>query len=128
MEPDFDEILRLLAVLKRQYKAANLSYAAVAAAIGVSEPTVKRRMAGKGLSLQGLAELCRAANLRIADLAAMAGEKTQQERPRLTDVQIQKLLNDPALGMIWRIALAGLEPGSASHGNSVWMKQHLVSS
>lgn len=106
MKPDSDEILRLLAVLKLAYKTANLSYAAVAAAIGVSEPTVKRRMAGRGLSLQGLAELCRVADLRITDLAAMAGEKTQQERPRLSDVHIRRLVDDSALGLVcvllWR--------------------------
>ena len=110
MKSGSGEISRLLAVLKQQYKAANLSYAEVGVMIGVSEPTIKRRMAGKGLSLQGLAQLCRAVDLRITDLAALAAENGQQERPRLTEAHIQYLSDDPALGMTSMLLWRGWSP------------------
>ena len=91
------EELRMLHVLKRLYKAAGLRYAQVALELDVSEMTVKRYMAGIGLSLHVLKKLCLVANTTIFELAQLAAQEDAVNRLRTDDKQEEALAGDNVL-------------------------------
>jgi predicted XRE-type DNA-binding protein len=52
------ELQQLLVTLKRQIKARGLTYRDVAAALKLSEPSVKRLFSTGNLSLERLVDIC----------------------------------------------------------------------
>ena len=82
--------------LKMHLKARGMTYADVARALKVSEPTVKRIFAGRNCTLKRLEEMCDVLQLELAELARgapRAGRLVNQ----LTRVQEEALMSDPAL-------------------------------
>lgn len=98
---DNEEIAALLAQLKRSYRHAGIAYADVASALEVSQPTVKRWMLGKGLTLSVLAQLCEVASLTISELVDAARNEEQSGLPLVTQAQTKAISGDIILGMVF---------------------------
>lgn len=89
-------VVELVDALKRLLKAQGLTYAALAARIGVSEATVKRMFSQRAISLGRLEQVCAALHVELSDLA----EEARRGRPPLAVLsaeQEQALVGDPAL-------------------------------
>jgi transcriptional regulator with XRE-family HTH domain len=93
------EIGRLLAALKHVYRVAGIHYADAAQTLDVSELTIKRWMAGKGLTLAALGRLCAVANITLAELIS-AGEASR-EKPIASSEQATTIATDVVSGMIF---------------------------
>jgi transcriptional regulator with XRE-family HTH domain len=108
--PFYDDMPVLLTTLKRVYKLARIRYADAAAVLGVSEMTVKRAMAGKGLSAAMLQRLCSAANIGLIELAELAKETIATRRPAATSAQTEAVIADPMIGMVYFLLANGWRP------------------
>lgn len=104
------ELQQLLATLKRQLKAQGLTYRDVAAALKISEPSVKRLFSTGNLSLDRLTELCALLNLTLAELAQEAASSLPR-LGRLDEKLEAELVSDPKLLLVatcslnhWRLA------------------------
>ena len=86
----------LVLVLKKELKASQMTYADLAAALGMSESSVKRMMSVAEMSLSRVDAICRALKLDFADLARrvaenqpLVSEMTQeQERAVVADKKL----------------------------------------
>lgn len=96
----------LIAELKRYLKARGLSYAGLAAELGLSESTVKRMFSKRAFSLERLEQVCGVLELEISDLVELANA----ERPYLTELtpaQEEALVNDPKLLLMTYLLING---------------------
>lgn len=84
----------LLAELKHALKDRNIRYRDIATHLGVSETTVKRNLAGRGVTLATLEAICAFADIRLFDLAEMAAQRRSTRARALTPEQEQALAND----------------------------------
>lgn len=84
----------LVAELKRHLKAQGLTYAALGAALDLSESSVKRLFARQSFSLKRLEQICHVLGLEIADLVALMNER-REFLTELTPAQEEALLADP---------------------------------
>jgi transcriptional regulator with XRE-family HTH domain len=91
MADEQDEPRQFLAALKRIFKAQGLRYADIAGRIGVSEGTVKRYLNKKGLTLDVLSQLCKAADVTLSELARLTAEENPRTPPATTTEQEQIL-------------------------------------
>lgn len=82
--------------LKMHLKARGMTYADVARALKVSEPTVKRMFAGRNCTLKRLEEMCDVLQVDIAELARGMPRPTHLV-DRLTRQQEEELMSDPEL-------------------------------
>lgn len=86
----------LLVVLKRELKAAHMTYADLAKSLGLAQSSVKRMLARGDMPLSRIDAICRALKLDFADLArqvadnqALLAELTQeQERAVVADKKL----------------------------------------
>ncbi len=86
----------LVDALKRLLKAQGLTYAALAARLGLSEPTVKRMLSKRSLTLERLEQICDVLHIGLSELV----EEAQRGAPALAELsaaQEQALVDDPAL-------------------------------
>ncbi|SDD65413.1 helix-turn-helix domain-containing protein [Aquimonas voraii] len=86
----------LVDALKRLLKAQGLTYAALAARLGISEPTVKRMLSKRTLTLERLEQICGVLQIGLSELA----EEAQRGAPALAELSVaqeQALVEDPAL-------------------------------
>jgi transcriptional regulator with XRE-family HTH domain len=106
-----EEIQRAMAILKDELRGRNLSYAAVARAMSVSERTVQRWMNDDHPSLDLIATLCETVDISLSELFALA-EHADDPRPRrLTVEQEQALVDTPMLGFLFTRLLQGWTAG-----------------
>lgn len=75
------EIPKMLTLLKQQFKQSGIRYAEIAERLEISEITVKRYLAGKGLTVAILEKLCGAAGLHLSDLTELLS-RDEEIRPR----------------------------------------------
>ena len=59
----------LVAVLKKELKSAQMTYADLALALGMAESSVKRMLSRGDMPLSRIDEICRALKIDFADLA-----------------------------------------------------------
>jgi transcriptional regulator with XRE-family HTH domain len=85
--------------LKAHFKARGMTYADVARALKVSEPTVKRIFATRNCTLARLDSLCELAQVDLADLARGL-PRADRLINRLTHEQEEELIRDPALLLV----------------------------
>ncbi len=88
--------------IKRQLKARGMTYADLAHAIGLSEPTVKRQLSRGGITLERLERICDALDTDFHELARTAG----RDRPlpmRLDMAQETALAADPRLLLVFHL-------------------------
>lgn len=98
------QVTGLLATLKRELKSQGITYADVAARLGLSESSVKRMFSGAKLSLGRLESLCQVVGMEITDLV----QKMTDERKRLamlTEEQEREVGADPRLLLVAVCAL-----------------------
>lgn len=82
--------------LKMHLKARGMTYADVARALGISEPTVKRIFAGRNCTLRRLDEICNVLQVELAELAR-GMPRAARLVSQLTRAQEEELMSDPAL-------------------------------
>jgi transcriptional regulator with XRE-family HTH domain len=82
--------------LKMHLKARGLTYADVARALKVSEPTVKRIFAGRNCTLKRLDEMCDVLQVELAELARGL-PRSARLVSQLTRAQEEQLMADPQL-------------------------------
>ena len=86
----------LISVLKRELKAAGMTYADLARALGMAESSVKRMLARGEMPLSRLDAICRALKLDFADLARQVADsqpllaelREEQERAVVADKKL----------------------------------------
>ena len=86
----------LISVLKRELKAAGMTYADLARALGMAESSVKRMLARGEMPLSRLDAICRALKLDFADLARQVADsqpllaelREEQERAVVADEKL----------------------------------------
>jgi transcriptional regulator with XRE-family HTH domain len=96
----------LVGELKRYLKAQGVTYAQVAARVGLSESSVKRLFASQTFTLQRLEEICNAVGLEIADLVELMNER-REFLTELTPEQEETLLGDTKLLLMTYLLING---------------------
>jgi transcriptional regulator with XRE-family HTH domain len=98
------EVTQLVDTLKRQLKLQGKTYRDVAAALELSEASVKRLFTSGQFSLERVVEVCNLLGFTLAELAqeAIAGERRLRT---LTAAQEKELVSDPMLLLIAVCAL-----------------------
>lgn len=98
------EIDQLLATVKHRLKTQGVTYRDLAAALGISEPTVKRMFATRRFSVDRLVEIANLLGFTLAELtqeAAIAGNRLHV----LTESQERELVSDQKLLLVAVCAL-----------------------
>ncbi|MEO7887199.1 MAG: helix-turn-helix transcriptional regulator [Polaromonas sp.] len=86
----------LVTVLKKELKAARMTYADLAAKLGMAESSVKRMLARGDMPLSRIDAICRALKLDFADLARRIAD-TQPLLAELTEAQEKAVVADKKL-------------------------------
>lgn len=107
------ELHRILATLKRQLKARGLSYRDVAAALSLSEASVKRLFSTGRITLERLSTLCELLGLSLAELAQEAAT-LEPKLQQLNQEQEAELVADPRLLLVAACALNHWSAGDIS--------------
>ncbi|HJU39573.1 MAG TPA: hypothetical protein VJ724_08365, partial [Tahibacter sp.] len=105
MQP-VDSSRLLIDVLKRALRARGVTYRAVAQALELSEPSVKRLFSRGGFSVERLAQVCALADLDFFDLAKLARQRSERAT-QLSLAQEQALAADETLMLVFHLLLAG---------------------
>lgn len=100
---------RMLAYLKKHYRAKGLRLCDVATLIGVSERSIKRYLSGHGVTLEILERLCAAADLTILGLAELA-EGDAAKQVCTNDAQEDALADEPMLAIAFYLLTLGWTP------------------
>jgi transcriptional regulator with XRE-family HTH domain len=96
----------LVDALKRLLKAQGITYAQVAAGLGLSEAGVKRMFSRGDFTLQRLEDVCRIARVDLGELARAAADEPKG-LAQLSIEQERELVSDPRLMLV---ALCAWEP------------------
>ncbi|ABE42418.1 helix-turn-helix domain-containing protein [Polaromonas sp. JS666] len=86
----------LVTVLKKELKAAQMTYADLARALGMAESSVKRMLAKGDMPLSRIDAICRALKLDFSELARRVAD-TQPLLAELTEVQEKAVVADKKL-------------------------------
>jgi DNA-binding Xre family transcriptional regulator len=86
----------LVSLLKKELKAARMTYADLAAKLGMAESSVKRMLAKGDMPLSRIDAICRALKLDFADLARRVAD-TQPLLAELTESQEKAVVADKKL-------------------------------
>jgi len=98
------EFTQLIAEIKRQLKVKGMTYRNVAVALKVSEPSVKRLLSGRRLSVARLSQLSELLGFTMSELLLQAASSIQQLRV-LTAKQEAQLVSDEHLLLVAVCAL-----------------------
>jgi transcriptional regulator with XRE-family HTH domain len=104
------QLPQLMDALKLRLKARGLRQRDVAERMGVGLATVKRWLAGDGLTAERLEELCDLAQISLFDLIELAGQAGTEKATRFTPFQEQALGRSPQLFFIFFSLLNGWPP------------------
>lgn len=97
---------QLIRELKRHLKACGVTYAELAARLGLGESSVKRMFARRRFSLERLEQVCNATGIEIADLVDMLNER----RVYLTELSLEQeraLVAEPKLLLLTYLLING---------------------
>lgn len=106
---------RLLAALKRILKERGWRYADLAAALGVSEPTVKRVLSNGRMGLDRLEQICEALDIDFFELAR-AARSTRETRRHLSVQQESALAAEPRLMTVFHLLCQGWRTAAIGEG------------
>ncbi|MDL2357719.1 MAG: helix-turn-helix transcriptional regulator, partial [Pseudomonadota bacterium] len=98
------EVTQLVGAVKRHLKLQGKTYRDVAAALGLSEPSVKRLFSSGQLSVDRLVEVCNLLGFTLAELAQQASAGDHRLRT-LSAAQEKELMSDPLLLLVAVCAL-----------------------
>jgi DNA-binding Xre family transcriptional regulator len=100
------QVSLLVTELKRYLKAQGVTYATLAAQLGLSESSVKRLFAKQSFSLERLEQICHLLGLEISDLVELMNER-REFLTQLTPEQEDALLADPKLLLMTYLLING---------------------
>lgn len=100
----------VIGTLRQRLRGAGHTNRSAAQAIGVSEATVKRWLAGKGLTTDRLEDLCQLAGVSLVELLEDARPRTAEVAGQLTMAQEKALAADHSLSFTLFIMLSGASP------------------
>ncbi len=106
-EPMHTQSVYLVDALKRVLKERGMTYADVAAALGISHASVRRTFAQRSFTLARIDEICELAGVDFLALARMADEMRPAMPATLTDAQEQALVDEPLALFCFHLALGG---------------------
>lgn len=89
----------LLAALKKHLRASGITYADVARALDLSEASIKRLFANQCFTLPRLEQVCRFANIELADLVTIM-QRQQKQVEQLTEEQEVEIASELLLLMV----------------------------
>ena len=92
---------RLVEALKSLFRSHGLRHADIAEALGTSRTTLKRRLAGHGLTIELLESLCALVDVSLGELFELATIDDDKRLKRLTLDQENALHADVRLGFIF---------------------------
>lgn len=98
---------RMLEYLKEVFRSRRMRYADVAVLMGVSEKSIKRYMAGRGVTLTVLERLCAAAGLSLNELSSLAQGEDEAEIRWTDDKQEAVLAAEPKLAIVLALLTTG---------------------
>lgn len=104
------ETARLFAVLRRHLRREGWTAQKLAAHLGIGEATAKRRLAGKGITLERFGQLARLVGLTVAELAREAEGANDGLARELTLAQERALSGDAFLAFIFVTILGENDP------------------
>jgi len=93
--------------LKRCLKARGITYREVAAALDLSEASIKRLFSERSFSMQRLEQICRLMDMSFSDLARLNDLKYQDRLTTLSDSQEAALADDAILLSYFYLLLNG---------------------
>ncbi len=93
------QVSALVQALKKALKAAGLTYAEVAASLGLSESSVKRKFSRQDFSLTELDRICADISTEISELVKLM-EEQQGRIQQLTKAQEDEIADDMALLLV----------------------------
>jgi transcriptional regulator with XRE-family HTH domain len=99
----------LLVALRRSLKRNALTIAVLADRLAVSEATIKRWLAGKGLTLDRLEQLTGLAGLNLAELARESARLPEHLSDELTFAQERALSDDELMAFVFIVILGGYD-------------------
>lgn len=100
----------LIETLKAQLKAQGLTQRDVAGRLGVGLATVKRWLAGEGLTTQRMEDLCDLAKISLMELVEAAAREPPDRITKFSPSQERALAEDPQLFFIFFSLLNGWPP------------------
>ncbi|HZV04114.1 MAG TPA: helix-turn-helix transcriptional regulator [Gemmataceae bacterium] len=109
-EDSSSDLPYLLSTLKQLFSSQGIIYADIALQLNVSESTVKRYLAGRGLSAQILERLCRVLDLGLADVADIMLQKQNRKATRLSSEQEFELTRDCFTSFVFYLLRCGWTP------------------
>lgn len=112
--PRASDIPSALRVLKQMFRARGMSYADVAAAMGKSESSLKRYLAGQRLTLHDLEQMCGILGISLGEFYELAGREIGTKPDALTESQEAALGEDPALVMVLVLLMHGRTAAEAA--------------
>lgn len=101
------QTVALIDTLKRELKAQGKTYVDVAAALELSEASVKRLFAEKNFTLQRLEAVCELLNMELSELVQKMS-KEQRQLTQLTRDQEKEIANDLILLLITVSVISGM--------------------
>lgn len=99
----------LLGALRRELRAGGWTAKRIAAHFSASEASVKRWLAGRGLTLTRFEDLAELAGLSLAELADLAPHSQRGLAQELTLAQEQALSEDSLLSLLFMVIVGGEE-------------------
>jgi CRP-like cAMP-binding protein len=99
--PDDRQLSQVLACLRGLIRAKGLHNRDIASSLDVTERTVTRWLAGRGLTMRALQQLCGMADITLMELFETAGARLQHEAASLTRRQEQELVDDPIMALFF---------------------------
>ncbi len=106
---------RLLTALKRLLKERGWRYADLAAALGVSEPTIKRVLSSGRMDLARLEQICEVLDIDFFELARTA-RGARESRRHLTLHQERSLAAEPRLMTVFHLLCQGWRTAAIGEG------------
>jgi transcriptional regulator with XRE-family HTH domain len=104
------QVSLLVTELKRYLKAQGVTYAELAARLGLSESSVKRLFARQTFSLKRFEQVCNVLGLEIADVVGLMNER-REYLTQLTAEQEETLLSDQKLLLLTYLLINGWSTG-----------------
>lgn len=101
---------QLLDALKKTLKARGLAYRDVAAALMISEASVKRIFSERTFTLQRLEDVCRLLDMNIYELAKLTRMRSEGPPLELSESQESVLADDPVLLTYFYLLITGWTP------------------
>ena len=98
---DQSQAPRLIEALKALFRSHGLRHADIAASLGLSRTTLKRRLSGQGLTIDLLESLCALVDVTLNELFELAAVSDDKRAKRLTLEQENALHADVRLGFIF---------------------------